>query len=1109
MQFLIDVSDGNLNRIGDGPIASATRWRSTTRMDRSGDFVCTIPAGDPKAALIERKRIVTCYALLNGVRTALGGGIIDSIDTRPGQDGNVLLEIAGADLLRELVYRSVGLLEIANSSGAGLSHAAAVAAVQAFAPAGWTFVPAVNPAHNAIYARFAGESVLAACVRVATASGCHFYLSGERQITFVSTWSASGIRAIAPQTTTELVNPATCYIADLSRKEDSYDLITRIYPFGAGQGRARLTLAATTKTAPSGYTLNKASNYIEHSASTTSFGRIERWVEFKEIAPISNTTADVRAAADALFDASVDYLQRRISPASFYRLRLAQCNQRLYPMQTIRTIYRNVVDGRTILNIDQALIILEATTEISADGLRTTDLTVATTDRWPENDASALVSDVAQGNVFQAHPQLNANSYVTGYTKSLESGQNAFFRFRFGAEVTQLQQVLFEFQVLPLESTVKSVGTATTSTSSGGGATVTSASGGATTQTTTSGGGTTVTSASGGATTQTTTDGGGSTLTSTSAPAVTSTSTAGGAATVTSAAGGNVTVTSVAGGGTTQTTTSGGGSTLTSTSAPASTVTSASAPASTVTSTAGGALTVTSAAGGNVTVTSVAGGGTTQTTTTGGNATVTSVAGGGTTQTTTSGGSATLTSASGGSAVVTSASVPAIATSSGAGGGTTTTSASSPAQFFASFAGGLTTVVSANAPSVTSTSAAGGNFTVTSAGGGGTTVTSDSGSGHNHEINLGNSTSGSPVYYAGIGGTGDLRVGGGGRIYASATGSGHTHQINLPTHTHNVTAPIHAHDVTLPSHSHNVTLPDHTHYIFIDGHNHVISIADHSHTVTVPGHTHDVTLPVHTHDVTIPAHSHAVTLPAHSHDVTLPAHSHAVTLLDHQHNVTLPAHTHGVTIPAHSHDVSLPAHSHTVTVPAHNHDVTILAHSHSVTLLNHSHDVSVPAHTHTVTVPAHSHDVSIPTHNHNVSIPAHSHAVTIPSHSHDVSIPAHSHAVTIPSHSHDVSIPNHSHTFTPVINTVYGIFRNDAAGTFGLNELQYRVNSGSWNSLNSAINIGSGWYRLDVTALLQDTTTLRPLQENNLIEIQGTTAKSATIDALLSVRNIIQAIAYL
>ena len=82
--------------------------------------------------------------------------------------------------------------------------------------------------------------------------------------------------------------------------------------------------------------------------------------------------------------------------------------------------------------------------------------------------------------------------------------------------------------------------------------------------------------------------------------------------------------------------------------------------------------------------------------------------------------------------------------------------------------------------------------------GGGSTETTDSGSGHTHEVDLADSTSGSAVYFAGVGTppVGDLRTSGGGQINTSSTGSGHTHDVTVPAHTHDVTVPAHTHDVT-------------------------------------------------------------------------------------------------------------------------------------------------------------------------------------------------------------------------------------------------------------------------------------------------------------------------
>ncbi len=58
---------------------------------------------------------------------------------------------------------------------------------------------------------------------------------------------------------------------------------------------------------------------------------------------------------------------------------------------------------------------------------------------------------------------------------------------------------------------------------------------------------------------------------------------------------------------------------------------------------------------------------------------------------------------------------------------------------------------------------------------------------------------------------------------------------------------------------------------------------------------------------------------------------------------------------------------------------------------------------------------------------------------------------------------------------------------------------------------GGNWWQLDVTDKVYDTTTFRPLQENNLLEIKAiaaTSGKTASLDGFLNVRSIIQSIAY-
>lgn len=772
-EFYVQIEDSSGTKLGSGPLSSVTRWQYTARFDRAGSISFEFAANDPQAAIVQNRRIARAYALLNGVWTEVGAGVIDDIVTAPNDMGRVSLNVSGMDLIRELSYRTVGDLEIGEGSGA--THSAALTAISALAPAGWSFTPAVAPDNDYIYARYGGESVLGALVHLAERTQTHFYRSSGRTLVFTSSFTSSGVRAI--QATGDLA-AETCAIVNLRRTVDTHDLLTRITPYGSGQGEARLTLAATSRAAPVGYTLSAANNYIENDSATSTYGLVNfPQVEFKEIGPISNTDADVQAAANMLFDAALEELRRRSTLASqeTYTLTIAGCSQLLRPMQTIRLVYRDSDQG---IDIDDDLYILEATWQVDESGVRTTNLVVSTNDRWPVSDVVAAAERAVEGRVFQAHPQLNANSYVTAYTKNVDENEIAEFRFRFGAEVVNLQQVLFEFQILPFESTVRSVASDSPTTSSGG-------------------------------STSTSSDSGGSVSTS-------------------SGAGGGVTASSSSGGSSTPSSSSGGGTSVSSD----------------------------------------------------------------------SGGSQTPTSSSGGSS--------------------------------------------------TPTTAAGAATGVTQSGIGGTTWS----------------------------GTTQTELG----TTDAFTGADYSNTENA-----------------------NPTTP-HLHAFNVNTHYHTIDPAD----------------------------------------------------VIHVHTLVIDNHTHTVSISAHTHTVSITAHTHTVTIGSHTHSVTISSHTHSVTLSNHTHTVSIAAHTHTVTIAAHTHTVS------------------------------------------------------PVISTVYGIYRESALNTYALTDLDYQVNGGGWlNCEDDAVSAGDGWYQIDITSLVMSATTFRPLQANNLFEIRSLTAsKTATIDAQLSVRNTIQAIAY-
>ena len=453
MKFWIDVETSAGAKVGLGPITSASNFRFTSRIDRSGDFSFELAASDPKASAIQRKRVIRAYAILNGQRVNVGSGVIDLVERDVQPDGTVILRVSGNDLLRELTYRSVLNLKLYDNNEP-VSQAVALSAVEGYAPAGWTFVPDGSPPNNSVYAYFGGESVLSAILKIADKTYSHFVGGLDRTVTFLSDFTPSGVRAI--QAKGNLV-ANTCAITSLVQKTDVADFVSRVYARGSGNSEVQLTLRATSRTAPAGYTLNAAQNYIEHDASVATYGVIERQVDFRDIGPIENTATDIQSAANALFDAALETLQRRSTELEqeTYSLQVEGCSQLLRPMQTIRVAYRDLSAG---LNINDDLNILEATWQVDNKGVQTTNLVVSNVDRWPRSDVGVIVDGIEQGHVYQALQQLNANSYTIAHLKHIDDTETATIDLDLGNEVTQVQQILMRFRLKAFESTVRSVG---------------------------------------------------------------------------------------------------------------------------------------------------------------------------------------------------------------------------------------------------------------------------------------------------------------------------------------------------------------------------------------------------------------------------------------------------------------------------------------------------------------------------------------------------------------------------------------------------------------------------------------------------------------------------
>jgi len=481
--FWVDIENGSSARVGAGPLR-ASQFSYRSRLSASGDFTFIVSAADPNLAALAEKRVAVCrYVDRNGDMQTFGSGVIDKVTRTIADDGSMVITVSGNALVRELSYRSVGLLDLSGIGGAGVLDAPDQ--IMAFAPAGWSIDSGETA--TSVYAGFDGESVLHALTRVGEHIGEHWRLGTGRSVEWLgpaSVFIASGVRAV--QHVNDPVSAETvgniALITTLEEESDAADLITRVIPRGSGNGGVVLTLAPATDTAPSGYTLDLVNNYVKRDDAEATYGRIERVLDYKEIGPISNTTPDVQAAANMLLQASVEHLRRYGSPQKFYRVGLANVNQVLKPGTSLHCVYRSLLDGHVVYDLDAEFNLLEVDSQISEMGIETTSVLISTIDRLPQSDSEYLAQQAMQARVLSAHQQLGASVDTFTYRDELDNSKGASFRCWLGDEYTSIQRAVMRFRIQPLRSTVKSVAGQSTTTSSGGGST--SGSGGAATPTT-------------------------------------------------------------------------------------------------------------------------------------------------------------------------------------------------------------------------------------------------------------------------------------------------------------------------------------------------------------------------------------------------------------------------------------------------------------------------------------------------------------------------------------------------------------------------------------------------------------------------------------------------
>lgn len=229
-----------------GPLTSVRHWRYTARMDGAGSIDFEVSAADEQAQYLQNRSEVHAFALLGGVWTEVGAGIVDKITKVTNQDGSVTLRCSGLDLIGELNQKGVRDLEIGEPNGTTL--AAALSILNSFAPSGWSLNANGLPPTDFVYTKFDGESMLGALIYMAQKTETHFYRISLRQLEFVTDFDDSGITIVRARGN---LNDSAVAATVLDRTIDTHDLQTRMYGWGSGEDRqSSLSMIASDRTPP-------------------------------------------------------------------------------------------------------------------------------------------------------------------------------------------------------------------------------------------------------------------------------------------------------------------------------------------------------------------------------------------------------------------------------------------------------------------------------------------------------------------------------------------------------------------------------------------------------------------------------------------------------------------------------------------------------------------------------------------------------------------------------------------------------------------------------------------------------------------------------------------
>lgn len=266
---------------------------------------------------------------------------------------------------------------------------------------------------NIIEHTFSGESVLATFTWLADALNESWRLDGDELVWLYRTQESATdeddnkLYAVAfADPIAILSNDTAVLITEPPRlQRDSRNVFNRTFPYGAGSGSARETIAGVATPLPDGFSYGtttvgmKTYYYIQHDDSVAADGAIERNRSFPEI------TSPTELARVALTD-----LRRNLDPLDTIAIAVEKVAVDIAPGQTLRVDYHDSVDGYRPLDLHGDYLVQQVVQEVGVDATYTVGLQLSSSRRWPVTIKSRLEQMAMQAEVSSSYDQPAAHA---------------------------------------------------------------------------------------------------------------------------------------------------------------------------------------------------------------------------------------------------------------------------------------------------------------------------------------------------------------------------------------------------------------------------------------------------------------------------------------------------------------------------------------------------------------------------------------------------------------------------------------------------------------------------------------------------------------------------